>query len=286
MTSANIRVLESKSWPPQLTEIPQAPKKLFIRGHTPDWSRTLLTVVGARKNTSYGKDACEKLIQGLSGSPITIISGLALGIDAIAHRSAIAAKLPTIAVPGSGLSNNVLYPASNHGLAEKIIESGGALLSEFEPDFKATTWSFPQRNRIMAGMSRAVLVIEAEKKSGTLITARLATEYNRDVFTVPGSMFSRTSEGPHLLLRLGATPVASSDDILDALDLNRKDKSEKDYSDCSADEIKILEYLTEPKSRDDIIHALNKDTSELNALLSIMEIKGLIKESLGEIHRG
>ncbi len=285
MTNANIRVLEKKHWPPQLTEIPEVPKKLFIRGQTPDWSRILLAVVGARKNTSYGKDACETLIAGLSGSPITIVSGLALGIDAIAHRAALNARLPTIAIPGSGLSKTVLYPRSNHGLAEKIVESGGALISEFEPEFRATVWSFPQRNRIMAGMSRAVLVIEAEKKSGTLITARLATEYNRDVLTVPGSLFSPTSEGPHLLLRLGATPIASSNDILDALNLKQEDKKEKDYSDCSPDEIKILELLAEPKSRDALIQQLNKTASELNALLSIMEIKGLIKESLGEIHR-
>lgn len=285
MREDDIKVLSSSDWPALLSEIPEPPKALFIRGKIPDWSRTLLTVVGARKYTSYGRDVCEKLIGGLQGMPITIISGLALGIDAIAHRSALAVKLPTIAVPGSGLSKKILYPRSNHGLAEKIIESGGTLLSEFKPDFKATTWSFPQRNRIMAGMSRAVLVIEAEKKSGTLITARLATEYNRDVLTVPGSIFSPTSEGPHLLIRLGATPISSSEEILDALDLKPTEKSEKDYSNCSKDEIKILQLLNEPKSRDVLIQELSKSASELNALLSIMEIKGLIKESLGEIHR-
>jgi DNA processing protein len=285
--SQTVRVLEKENWPPLLPEINDPPKKLFIRGIVPDWDRKLLTVVGARKYTSYGKDVCEKLIAGLAGYPITIISGLALGIDAIAHRSALSVKLPTIAVPGSGLSPKVLYPASHAGLAETILENGGALISEFEPDFRATVWSFPQRNRIMAGMSHAVLVIEAEKKSGTLITSRLATEYNREVMTVPGSIFSPNSEGPHMLIRLGATPITSSADILEALGLapaGEPSTRTLDLSDCSPLEIKIIELLSEPKTRDDVCEALSLPVPQLNAILSVMELKGLISESMGEIH--
>ncbi len=153
----------------------------------------------------------------MRGYNVTIISGLALGIDGLAHKAALKAGLKTLAVPGSGLDATVLYPRSHLQLAEEIVRNGGALLSEFKPQTQAATWTFPKRNRIMAGLSHAVLVIEAELKSGTLITSKLATEYNRDVLTMPGSIFSSTSEGPHMLIKLGATPVTASEDILRTL---------------------------------------------------------------------
>ena len=188
-----IKKLARKDWPPLLEEINQLPERLFYVGKIPDWSRKLLCIVGARKNTSYGKEAAETFIEGLRGYPITIVSGLALGIDSIAHRAALKNNLSTIAVPGSGLSLKVLHPQSHTHLAQEITDKDGMLMNEFEPEFKATQWSFPQRNRIMAGMSHATLIIEAEKKSGTLITARLAAEYNRDVLALPGSIFNTTS---------------------------------------------------------------------------------------------
>ena len=178
-----------------LLEIPEPPEKLYYRGALPDDDTVLLAVVGSRKYSHYGKEACEQVVKGLRGYDITIVSGLALGIDSIAHRSALDAGLKTIAVPGSGLDDDALYPREHLQLAREIVEKGGALVSEYEPDFKATTWSFPRRNRIMAGLSKAVLVVEAERPSGTLITARLALDYGRDVFAVPGSIFSETSRG-------------------------------------------------------------------------------------------
>lgn len=282
------KLLSPDSFPPRLLEIPEPPEKLYLEGVLPDPNTfTYLAVVGARKYTEYGKNSCETLIAGLSGYPIAIVSGLALGIDSIAHNAALRAGLPTIAVPGSGLSDEVLYPSSNRSLARKIIEKGGALLSEFEPDFRATLYSFPQRNRIMAGISRAVLIIEAERKSGTLITGRLALDYNRDVLTVPGSIFSSTSEGPLYLIRNGATPVATSADILDALNIAQEssEKDIKDYSDCSPDEKTILEYLDQPLPRDILIEETGFSAGALNALISLLEIKGLVKEDGGEIRR-
>ncbi len=281
-----IKELEQKDFPPLLREINDPPKKLFIRGTFPPPESICLAVVGSRKYSPYGKEVCEKLITGLRGHNIVIVSGLALGIDGIAHRSAISAGLKTIAIPGSGLDPKVLYPSTHKNLAEQIIESGGALISEFEPTFRATTWSFPQRNRIMAGMSKAVLVIEAEIKSGTLITSKLATEYNRDVLTVPGSIFSKSSEGPHMLIKLGATPVTKSEDILEALGFNIEQQElpfEEKYKDCLPEEMKVVEMLSEPKSRDEIIRALGMPTHQAQSVLSLMEIKGLIKESMGEI---
>jgi DNA processing protein len=200
--------------------------------------------------------------------------------------------LPTIAVPGSGLSLEVLHPQSHTNLAEEIVDKGGMLMNEFDPEFKATQWSFPQRNRIMAGMSNATLIVEAEKKSGTLITARLATEYNRDVLALPGSIFNTTSSGPHMLIRLGATPIRDSDDILEALHLekvadeNSKDDEER-YFDCSEKEMMIIKLLIEPLERDEILRQANSQhqipVGETQTLLSLLELKGLIKETLGEI---
>jgi DNA processing protein len=290
--SYKIKKLERKYWPPLLEEINQLPAKLFYAGKIPDWKNKLLCVVGSRKNTSYGKESAEKFIAGLSGYPITIVSGLALGIDSIAHRAALKNNLPTIAVPGSGLDPEVLHPQSHIGLAEEIVEKGGMLMNEFEPEFKATQWSFPQRNRIMAGMSHATLVIEAEQKSGTLITARLATEYNRDVLTLPGSIFNTTSQGPHMLIRLGATPIRTSDDILEALHLEKKkdeydENNENKYFDCSEKEMRLIKLLIEPLPRDEILRQAQSQyqisIGETQTLLSLLELKGLIKETLGEI---
>lgn len=273
-------------FPSLLLEIPDPPKKLYIRGKLPDKDYKYLTVVGSRKFTNYGKEVCEKLISGLRGYPIIIISGLALGIDAIAHKSALDSNLTTLAFPGSGLNPKVLYPSTNQHLGDAILKSGGALISEFEPDFRATPYSFPQRNRLMAGMSNAVLIIEAELKSGTLITSKFATEYNRDVFTVPGSIYSKNSEGPHMLLRLGATPITKSEDILEALGL-RTLFPEKDikpeYKNCSEEEMKILELVKNPLTREDLLESLKMPISKANTLISMMEIKGMIKESMGEI---
>ena len=290
--SYKIDILKKADWPPLLEGINQLPNKLFYVGKVADWSRKLLCVVGARKNTNYGREAVETLIESLRGYPITIVSGLALGIDSIAHRAALKNNLPTIAIPGSGLSLEVLHPQSHTHLAIEIIEKGGMMMNEFEPEFKATQWSFPQRNRIMAGMSHATLVIEAEQKSGTLITARLATEYNRDVLALPGSIFNTTSQGPHMLIRLGATPIRDSDDILEALHLEKigngeNENNEEKYFDCSEREMQIIKLLIEPLARDKILRQAQSEyqitVGEAQTLLSLLELKGLIRESLGEI---
>lgn len=279
-----IQELPPEDFPPLLKEITDPPKKLYLQGTLPPEDYKWLAVVGSRKYSNYGREAVEMLVAGLQGYPIVIVSGLALGIDALAHRAALQAGLFCVAVPGSGLDRKVLYPSTNRNLADDIVKAGGALLSEFEPDFQATTWSFPQRNRIIAGLSNAVLVVEAEQKSGALITSKFATEYNRDVFTVPGSIFSASSAGPHMLIKLGATPITSPADILGALGFKAGDKVERDYSDCTPEERKVIELLQTPLPRDELIDSLDIPVSQANALLSLMELKGLIKESAGEIH--
>ena len=283
-----IKKLPKEKWPKQLLEIPQIPKQLYIIGDIPNEKEKLiyLCIVGSRKHTSYGKEICEKIIEGLRGYPIVIVSGFAIGIDAIAHKKAMNVGLKTIVFPGSGLSASAMYPKSNVILMSEIVKKGGCLISEFEPDFKATLWSFPMRNRLMAGISRAVLVIEAEERSGTLITARLTTEYNRDLLAVPGSVFSPNSKGTNRLIRQGATPITCSQDVLEALGFeveNDKNKQASLFMDLSKEEKEVIELLREPIPRDDLIRAMKKQTSNANSILSVMEIKGIIKEELGEI---
>lgn len=282
-----IKKLSKEYWPEGLFEIPQPPEQLWTLGEFPDLDgMTLLCVVGSRKFTTYGKEVCEKLIEGLKGHPVVIVSGLAMGIDAIAHQTALNVGLKALVFPGSGLSRKALYPKTNFRLAEDILKNGGCLVSEFDPDFLATLWGFPKRNRIMAGISKAVLVIEASEKSGTAITARLATEYNRDVLVVPGPIFAPNSKGTNRLLRQGATPITCVDDLLEALDLQKDPSAEtqqKLFAELSPQELKIIDALREPMPRDELIRTLGMNTSEANSLLTVMEIKKLIKEEMGEI---
>ncbi len=280
-----IKKLPKDKFPKALLEIPQPPKELWIIGELPPENLIHLCVVGSRKNTSYGREACEKLIAGLKDYPIVIVSGFAMGIDTIAHKKALQTGLKTIVFPGSGLSDEAMYPKTNVRMIKEIVESGGCLISEFEPDFKATQWSFPMRNRLMAGISKATLIVEAQEKSGTLITARLTTEYNRDLLAVPGSIFSPNSKGTNKLLRQGATPVTSSEELLEALGFEQK-KEEKQatlFLDLSPEEKIVVNLLREPMPRDDLIRAMKIPTPKANAILSIMEIKEIIKEELGEI---
>lgn len=264
-----------------LGEIPDAPEELYVRGSLAPRATKLLAVVGSRNYTNYGKQVVEYLIGGLRSYPISIISGLALGIDALAHNSALDAGLHTLAVPGSGLDDLVLYPRKNFALAQKILQSGGGLLSEYEPDFRATTWSFPRRNRIMAGLSHAVLLIEAGERSGTLITARLTAEYNRDLLVVPGNIFSENSFGVHQFLKLGATPVTTPADIIEALHLTRDDDTPVPVSSGTAEELLIIHILSEPKDHDTIIRTLPFTREETLTLLMRMELNGLIREQNG-----
>lgn len=207
-----------------LLEIPEPPETLWVRGALPDSTFKKLAVVGSRALTPYGQEACEMLIKGLAGYPISIISGLALGGDACAHRAALGAGLHTVAIPGSGLSDRAISPQTNLALAKEILASGGALLSEHEPNTTARPAYFPSRNRIVVGMSDAVLVIEAGERSGSLITARLASEYNRNLMCVPHRIGDPNSEGTHQFIRLGAELVSSPEHILATLGLIASDE--------------------------------------------------------------
>jgi DNA processing protein len=209
--------LVAGEFPKALVEIPQPPTELNYRGSLPSGD---LTIVGSRKYTSYGKQAVEELVSGLRGYPVGIVSGLALGIDSLAHEAALKNNLYTLSIPGGGLGDEVIYPARHRGLAYKILEAGGGLLSEFEPTFRATHWSFPQRNRLVAGLGDATVVVEGALKSGSLITARLANEFGRDVWAVPGDIFRVNSAGCNQLISGGeAAPLTSAVVLLESLNL-------------------------------------------------------------------
>lgn len=259
-----------------LHEIPDPPKTLWYQGNLPPAELKLLAVVGSRKYTSYAKQVIDYLFAGLRGYPIAIVSGLALGVDGLAHEAALKNDLYTLAVPGSGLDRGVLYPASHRPLAENILERGGGLLSEYPPETQAATWTFPQRNRIMAGLSHATLLIEAGAKSGTLITARLAVDYNRELLAVPGNIFSSNSYGTHQFIKLGASVITEPEDIIIALGLEPENQSEKVRPTLSPTEEKVISLLNEPRDRDDLIRALGLPPGEANILLMQMEMEGHI----------
>ncbi len=271
-------------WPPLLREIPDPPVILNYRGDITPLSSPLkknLAVVGSRKYSDYGKQITELLMSGLRGYPVNIISGLALGIDSIAHRAALNAHLYTCAVPGSGIEDGVIYPKKHKKLAHEILDSGGALLSEFAPETAAAPWTFPQRNRIMAGLSHATLVIEATEKSGTLITARLTADYNRELLVVPGDITRASSKGPHQFLKLGATPITSADDIIEVLGI-QKTIAATEAPKLLPEEELFWNLLTEPKNVDTLIIESQLEPSVVNITLMQMVVNGIINSD-GEL---
>lgn len=282
-----IRELGREDWPAQLSEIPQQPDRLWVRGTLPPEGTKLLTVVGSRAMTHYGQEACQKLITGLAGYPISIVSGLALGVDTCAHKAALAADLHTLAVPGSGLGDKVLYPSSNRLFAKEILEKGGGMISEYEPDAVSRIHYFPERNRLMVGLADAVLVIEAGEKSGTLITARLASEYNRELLCIPHRIGDPHAFGPHLFIRLGATLVTEPLHILEALKIPPRETVSRSVapSDLEDAELAIWHILKEPKTRDEILRSASANVGELLTALVSLELRGLIREEFGAWRR-
>ncbi len=282
-----IRQLPQNEYPPLLKEIPDKPSLLYIRGSLPSPETKYLCVVGSRASTPYGRRMTQKLIAGLAQYPVCIVSGMAIGIDSEAHKAALDVGLPTIAVLPSGLSDKIMYPAQNRALGLQILKSGGALISENDPDFIAMIHSFPQRNRIAAGMSTASLIIEAGEKSGTLITARLAMDYNREVLAIPHELGRESGSGVNALIRAGATLVRSSEDILEALGLKLLENPVQATlpNDLNEREVAIMESLTEAMTRDDLIDVAGLSAQEANIGLSSLLIRGLITERLGKIER-
>lgn len=276
----------------RLLELHNIPEQLYVIGNLPEitldiYGRAtprILTVVGSRKHTQYGKQVLEKLLASLSGTPVVILSGLAYGIDGLAHAQALKHNLTTIAIPGSGLDIKVLYPSTHRHLAEDIISAGGALLSELPPETSAAQWTFPARNRIMAALSDAVLIIEAEEKSGTLITTKMALELGRDIGAVPGELFSPTSCGTNKLIRDGAYVITSEEDLYSLLHLSQQETTKIDEP-YNEEEQCIMNNLSEAIEKDTLLIKSTLPLDKFLTALSSLEIRGCIEETFGEVRR-
>lgn len=263
-------------WPPDLEHASPPPKRLYVRGRLV--ASLGIGIVGTRRMSAYGRACVELLVPEIVRLGLPIVSGLALGIDGVAHEATLAAGGITVAVIGSGVDDRSLYPRAHATLAKNILVGGGAIASEYPPGTPSMPYHFPERNRIIAALSRAVLVIEAPKKSGAMITARLALEMGRDVWAVPGAITHPNSEGPNSLIRNGATPITCPDDIAAALGLAPQQAALPILDACSPEERPILELLAAgTDTADAIARALCKPIPAVSALLTGLELRGAVR---------
>jgi DNA processing protein len=276
--NVKVFVYEAPPYPSRLKEIYDYPPVLYVRGNLPAEDEPCLAIVGTRRPTIYGRQVTEEIVANLARSKITIVSGLARGIDSVAHRAALDAGGKTVAVFASGL--DIVYPGENAKLAQAIMEHG-ALVSEYPLGVKPRAENFPLRNRIMSGLSLGVLVVEAGERSGALITAHQAVEQNREVFAIPGSILSPASKGTNRLIQEGAKLVRNYGDILEELNLTIvvQQMEIKDFSPADEVESAILKQLTtEPNHIDEICRRSGLTMPEVSSTLAMLELKGIAKQ--------
>ena len=275
--------IKDKNYPKLLKEIKNPPKVLYYRGKL-NSEENCFAIVGTRMNSFYGKQAALEFAGDLAEAGLTVVSGLAPGIDTFAHQEVIERNKRTVAVLGTGLDEKSIYPRDNIKLAEKITETGGCLISEYPPGTKGSKFTFPQRNRIISGMSLGVLVIESKEKGGSLITAEQARKQKRKVFAVPGQIYSSNSKGSHYLIKTGAKLVESVNDILKELNLSTY-KLDKSIKGENEEENLILESLKEGAlDVDKIIEKTKLSASKTAGTLAVLEIKGKVKNLEGNIY--
>jgi DNA processing protein len=276
-----ITTLEDNSYPELLKEISDPPPVLYMKGEIPKNDR-VIAVVGTRKITNYGKEATEVLVRDLVAAGFTIVSGLARGVDSHSHRVTIGNEGKTIAVLGGGVDK--IYPQENEALAAEIASGNGAVISEFPLGMGSVPGNFPARNRIISGLSLGVLVTEAGEDSGSLITAGCAGEQGREVFAVPGPMYSKLAKGPAALIKQGAKLVMNVEDILEELNLEPVPPTSGLKPEIKGDteiERAIMNLMRDgPAHIDEITRSAKLSASKVGSVLSLMEIKGLVK-SLG-----
>lgn len=282
----NIKVvtIKSKYYSKLLKEIDTPPLMLYCRGNLELLNSDCLAVVGTRRATNYGKSMCKKIIGEVATQGITIVSGLAEGIDTVAHTSTLEVKGKTIAVLGSGLMH--IYPSSNEGLYNKIIESGGLIISEYKPSEPSVTYHFPIRNRIIAGLSKATFIVEATEKSGSMHTKNYALEYNREVFALPARINDIYSVGCNKIIRNGqARMLLGSEDIIDFYGKKCVSNNNVKCIQLSYEEQMIYDVLDlNEMAIDDIISKTKMETKTLLTMLMRMEIKGIIKKLPGNLY--
>jgi DNA processing protein len=283
----SLLTIEDQNYSHLLKEIYNPPWLLYYKGNIDLNNEFTIGVVGTRKISSYGRMVTESIVKDLINNNLTIVSGLALGVDSVAHETTVRSGGKTIAVLGTGLDRQSIYPSANKYLFDQIILNNGGIISEFPPGTQPLRYNFPLRNRIISGLSLGILVIEAGEKSGALITADLALEQNREVFAVPGSIFSESSKGPNRIIKLGARAVTSAQDIIEAFNLKQaisQIETKKIIPESKEEEI-ILSFLShEPLHVDELRHLAKLDTSVINSTLTIMEIKGMVRNLGGMMY--
>lgn len=266
--------LQNADYPDMLREIANPPKQLYTLGDLP--KGVAVAIVGSRKPTDYGRQVTYQLAGELAAAGIAIVSGLAYGIDSIAHEAALDAGGQTVAVLGHGL--DMIYPSAHRGLAKRILATGGALISEYESGIHPDKFTFPTRNRIISGLCQAVIVTEADAKSGSLITTDFAVEQNRTIMAVPGNITSARSAGPNNLLRQGATPVVGSADVMAAINYEIGDITSQPVGAKSQEEAAVLGLLqTGGKTTQDLIAGSGLSAAQFANIISLMEITGKVR---------
>ena len=265
-----------------LPHIPDPPKKLFIRGKLPAKRVKTVAIVGTRKPSAYGHEIATKIASECAKNGIVVVSGLALGIDSIAHRAAIDSGGKTIAVLANGVDK--IYPRSHEDLGQKILQTNGAILSEYPNNTPARPWQFLARNRIVSGLADAVVIIEAASRSGTLSTANHALDQGKEIFAVPGNITSPLSAGCNQLIKNGANPLTSVEDLLDFLIPDRFEKQTQLFKGDTREENVVLEFLSKngTTSSDTIIKQTKLSASEFNQAITMLELKGLVLNNGGE----
>jgi DNA processing protein len=269
---------DDEDFPQRLREISQPPPVLYLRGEFLPEDHFAVAIVGTRRVTSYGRQVTEEIATSLAAGGITIVSGLARGVDSIAHQAALKAGGRTLAVLGSGVDK--IYPPEHRTLATQIT-GRGAVISDYAPGTPPESSNFPPRNRIISGLSMAVLVVEAGRTSGALITAEFAAEQGREVFAVPGNILAPQSKGTNKLIQQGAHPLLSTQDILQALNLTRVSQQKKARKTLPADEIEaaLLKALDlEPQHIDEIRNRTGLPVEKVSSTLVMMELKGMVRQ--------
>ena len=284
MDMAAIRQIAASDagYPAQLREIAKAPKCLYVRGTLPRDGALALAIVGTRRATPEGKALASRFGRELAAAGFAIVSGLAFGIDAAAHEGALEADGTCVAVLANGLAS--IYPHSHARLAEKILAGGGAIVSEYPPDEPPYQYRFIERNRIISGLARGTLVIEAPEASGSLATAEFALEQNRDVFVVPGSIMNPNFRGAHSLIRQGAELVTSPDDILAAYDIEIDRAAARSSSAHAPEEkliLSVLERASRPLDVDKIADMTKLEPRIVNQTLTFLLMRKIIREIKG-----
>lgn len=275
--------IEDKNYPALLKKISNPPKIIYVKGELSE-NDLCFGVVGTRRFSYYGKEVSSEIAGDLAEAGLTIVSGLAPGIDTFSHLAALNRNGRTIAVLGTGLDEKSIYPRSNLKLAREIIEKGGALISEYPAGTRGAHFTFPQRNRIIAGLSLGILVVEGKIKSGSLITANWAFSQKRKVFAVPGPIYSSNSQGPNYLIKKGAKLVDSAEDILQELNLSVKNRKKVLKTDNQEEEL-IFKILSEGALNvDEIIEKTKLPVQLVNKTLISLEIKNKVKNLGGNIY--